>query len=355
MTSRLFEPLTLRGTTFRNRAWVSPMCQYSAVDGLANDWHLVHLGSFASGRAGLVLSEAVAVTPEGRISPETPACGPTRTPTRGRRSSTSRSSQGVPFGFQLAHAGRKASTYAPWRGTDSVPVGQGGWATLAPSTAPFGAYAAPQGMPHAEIARAREAFVAAARRAHRIGADAVELHFAHGYLGHQFLSPVSNERTDEYGGSLDNRMRFPLDVVGAVRAAWPDDKPLLVRVSATDWVEGGWDVDSTIEFARRARALGVDLVDVSSGGNDPRQQIPLGPGYQVPFAARVRDEAGVPTATVGLITEPAQAEEVVASHLADVVLLGRELLREPHWPLRAAHELGAEIAWPEQYLRARPH
>ena len=345
--SALFEPLTLRGTTFAHRAWVSPMCQYSAVDGVVQAWHRAHYGSFAIGRAGLVISEAVAVVPEGRITPEDAGLWSDAQADAWEPIVAFSHSQGVPFGFQLAHAGRKASTYAPWRGTDSVPVGQGGWATLAPSTAPFGAYAAPQGMPHAEIARAREAFVAAARRAHRIGADAVELHFAHGYLGHQFLSPVSNERTDEYGGSLENRMRFPLDVVGAVRAAWPDDKPLLVRVSATDWVEGGWDVDSTIEFARRARALGVDLVDVSSGGNDPRQQIPLGPGYQVPFAARVRDEAGVPTATVGLITEPAQAEEVV--------VLGRELLREPHWPLRAAHELGAEIAWPEQYLRARPH
>ena len=353
MTS-LFEPLTLRGLRVPHRAWVSPMCQYSAVDGLVQPWHRAHYGSFAIGRAGLVISEAVAVVPEGRITPDDAGLWSDAHADAWEPIVTFSHSQGVPFGFQLAHAGRKASTYAPWRGTDSLPVGEGGWATLAPSATPFGAYAVPQEMPQAEIARAREAFVAAARRAERIGADIVELHFAHGYLGHQFLSPLSNLRADEYGGSLENRMRFPLDVISAVRAVWPDDKPLLVRVSATDWVEDGWDVDSTVELARRAAALGVDLVDVSSGGNDPRQQIPLGPGYQVPLSARVRAGAGVATATVGLITEPAQAEEVVASHLADAVLLGREMLREPHWPLRAAHELGAEITWPDQYLRARP-
>ena len=353
MTSALFEPFTLRGTTFANRAWVSPMCQYSSVDGLANDWHLVHLGSYAAGRAGLVLTEATAVTPEGRISPEdlglwsdahAEALAPVVDFVRG---------QGVPIGFQLAHAGRKASTYAPWRGHDSVPLDEGGWETVGPSAQAFGRYAVPRAMDDADLARTREAFAAAALRADGLGADTVELHFAHGYLMHEFLSPLSNVRGDEYGGSLENRMRYPLEVIDAVRAVWPDDKPLLLRISASDWVEGGWDVEQSVEFAREAAARGVDLVDVSSGGNDPRQHITLGPGYQVPFAAQIRREAAVPTGSVGLITEPAQAEQIVANGDADVVLLARAFLREPHWVLRAAHELGADVAWPPQYLRGR--
>lgn len=354
MTSRLFEPLTLRGTTFPHRAWVSPMCQYSSVDGLASDWHLVHLGSFATGRAGLVLTEATAVAPEGRISPEdlglwsdahAEALAPVVDFVRG---------QGVPFGVQLAHAGRKASTYAPWRGQDSVPVDVGGWQTLAPSAEAFGGYAVPRAMTETDLVRTRDAFVSAARRAHGLGVDTVELHYAHGYLMHEFLSPLSNLRSDRYGGSLENRMRYPLEVIDAVRAVWPDDKPLLMRISASDWVEGGWDVESSVTFAREAAARGVDLVDVSSAGNDPRQRVVLGPGYQVPFAARVRSEAGVPTGAVGLITEPAQAEQVLAEGSADVVLLARAFLRDPHWALRAAHDLGADVTWPPQYLRARP-
>ena len=354
MTSHLFEPLTLRGTTFRNRAWVSPMCQYSSIDGLANDWHLVHLGSFASGRAGLVLTEATAVTPEGRISPEdlglwsdahAEALAPVVDFVR---------RQGVPFGFQLAHAGRKASTFSPWRGHDSVPLDAGGWEAVGPSAEPFGRYAVPRAMTVDDIAATREAFAAAAVRADALGADTVELHFAHGYLAHEFLSPLSNLRDDEYGGSLENRMRFPLEVVDAVRAVWPDDKPLLMRISASDWVEGGWDVEQSVVLSREAAARGVDLVDVSSAGNDPRQEITLGPGYQVPFAARVRAETGVPTAAVGLITEPKQADDLVADGSADAVFLAREMLRDPHWVLRAARELGADVDWPEQYLRAAP-
>jgi len=353
MTSALFEPVTLRGTTFRNRAWVSPMCQYSSVEGLANSWHLVHLGSFAVGRAGLVLTEATAVSPEGRISPEdlglwsdahAEALAPVVEFVRG---------QGVPIGFQLAHAGRKASAYAPWRGHDSVPLDAGGWQTLAPSAEPFGRYAVPRAMDHADLARTREAFAAAAVRADGLGADTVELHFAHGYLMHEFLSPLSNLRDDEYGGSLKNRMRYPLEVIDAVRAVWPDDKPLLMRISATDWVEGGWDVEQSVVFAHESAERGVDLVDVSSAGNDPRQALVLGPGYQVPFGARIRREAAVPTGSVGLITEPSQAEEIVATGDADVVLLARALLRDPHWVLRAAHELGADVEWPPQYLRGR--
>ncbi len=353
MTS-LFEPLTLRGLTLPNRAWVSPMCQYTSVDGLANSWHLVHLGSFAIGRAGLILTEATAVTPEGRISPEdlglwsdahAEALAPVVEFVQG---------QGVAIGIQLAHAGRKASTFAPWRGHDSVPLDQGGWPTLAPSATAFGRYAAPQAMTHVDLARTRDAFVDAARRALALGVDTVELHFAHGYLMHEFLSPLSNLRDDDYGGSLANRMRYPLEVVDAVRAVWPDDRPLLMRVSASDWVEGGWDVDSTVELVREAAARGVDLVDVSSAGNDPRQEITIGPGYQVPFAARVRAATGVPTAAVGMITEPKQADELIADGSADAVFLAREMLRDPHWPLRAARELGADITWPEQYQRAAP-
>ncbi|HSN06823.1 MAG TPA: NADH:flavin oxidoreductase/NADH oxidase [Candidatus Angelobacter sp.] len=353
MTSRLFEPLTLRGTTFPHRAWVSPMCQYSSVDGLANDWHLVHLGGFALGRAGLVLTEATAVTAEGRISPDdlglwsdahAEALAPAVRFVR---------SQGVPFGVQLAHAGRKASTYAPWRGHDSVPVGEGGWEALAPSAEAFGGYAVPREMSAEDLVRTRDAFVSAAQRALTLDVDTVELHFAHGYLMHEFLSPLSNHREDGYGGSLENRMRFPLEVIDAVRGVWPDDKPLLMRISATDWVEGGWDIESSVTFAAEAASRGVDLVDVSSAGNDPRQAVALGPGYQVPYAAQVRRGAGVPTGAVGLITEPKQAEEVVADGSADVVLMARAFLREPHWALRAAHELGADLPWPPQYLRAR--
>jgi 2,4-dienoyl-CoA reductase-like NADH-dependent reductase (Old Yellow Enzyme family) len=352
--SRLFEPLTLRGTTFANRVWVSPMCQYSAVEGFPSTWHLPHLGALATGRPGLLLTEATAVTPEGRISPDdlglwsdghAQAIAPLVDFAHG---------QGVPFGIQLAHAGRKGSTWAPWKGHGSVPEADGGWQTIAPSAIAFGDYAAPRAMAQHHLDAIREGFVAAARRAHRIGVDTVEIHAAHGYLLHEFLSPLSNLREDEYGGSLENRMRFPLEVVEAVRAAWPDDKPLLFRVSATDWVEGGWDVESTVVLARELKTRGVDLVDVSSAGLHHEQQIAVGPGYQVPFAAQVRAEAGIPTGAVGLITEPAQAESIVAEGSADVVLLARALLREPRWPLLAAHELGAEVAWPEQYQRAQP-
>jgi 2,4-dienoyl-CoA reductase-like NADH-dependent reductase (Old Yellow Enzyme family) len=350
----LFDPITLRGRTFANRAWVSPMCQYSSTDGLASAWHLVHLGGLAVGRAGLVLTEATAVTPEGRISPDdlglwsdahAEALAPVVDFIHG---------QGVPIGIQLAHAGRKASVHAPWRGHDSVPLDAGGWQTLAPSALPFGRYAAPRAMTIDDMARTRDAFAAAARRAAALGVDVVEIHAAHGYLLHEFLSPLSNQREDRYGGSLENRMRYPLEVIEAVRAAWPDDRPLLLRVSATDWVDGGWDVESSVVLSREAAARGVDLVDVSSAGNDERQQITLGPGYQVPFAARIRAEAGVPTGSVGLITEPAQAESIIAGGSADVVLLARAFLRDPHWVLAAAHALGADIAWPDQYLRAAP-
>lgn len=348
----LFDALTLRGLTINNRAWVSPMCQYSSVDGLAQPWHVVHLGAFAVGRAGLVMSEATAVTPEGRISPEdlglwsdahAEALAPAAKFVR---------AQGAAFGVQLAHAGRKASTFAPWRGSDSVPVAQGGWETLAPSAAAFGRFAAPVEMTADDLLTARQAFAGAAMRADQIGADTVEIHAAHGYLLHEFLSPLSNTRTDSYGGTLDNRLRYPLEVVEAVRSVWPDSKPLLLRVSATDWVDGGLTVDDTVEFARRAKELGVDLVDASSGGLDPAQQIAIGAGYQVPFADRIRREAGIATAAVGLITDGRQADQIIGSGAADAVMIGRAMLRDPRWALRAAADLGVDLAWPNQYARA---
>ena len=349
----LLDPVALRGLTFDNRIWVSPMCQYSSRDGLANDWHLVHLGSFATGGVGLVLTEATAVVPDGRISPDdlglwsddhAAALAPVVDFVH---------RQGAPIGIQLAHAGRKASTYAPWRGHGSVPLDVGGWQSVGPSAVPFGRYATPRAMSRTEIAGVVAAFADAARRAAELGVDTVEIHAAHGYLLHQFLSPLSNLRDDDYGGDLAGRMRLTLEVVDAIRAVWPDARPLLLRVSATDWVEGGWDLDSTLVLAREAAARGVDLVDVSSGGLDHRQAITVGPGYQVPFAGRVRAEAGVPTGAVGLITGSAQAEAIIGAGSADVVLLARALLRNPRWALEAAHELGAEGRWPDQYQRAQ--
>lgn len=354
MTSALFSPLTLRGRTFGNRVWVSPMCQYSSVDGLADAWHLVHLGGLATGGAGLVLTEATAVLPEGRISPDDLGLWSDRQAEALAPVVSFVRALGTPFGFQLGHAGRKASTYAPWRGRDSVPGDDGGWEAVGPSAVAFGRYAEPRAMTGDDLGRTLEAFVAATRRAAALDADVVEIHAAHGYLLHQFLSPLSNLRTDEYGGDLSGRMRFPLEVVTAVREAWPADRPLLLRISATDWVDDGWDLESSVVLAREAAVRGVDLVDVSSGGLDPRQQITVGPAYQAPFAARIRAETGVPTGAVGLITDPRQAEQLVAEGTADVVFLARELLRDPRWPLRAAHELGAEGRWPSQYLRARP-
>jgi len=352
--SRLFEPLTLRGLTFPNRVWVSPMCQYSSVDGFTSAWHLPHLGALASGRPGLLITEATAVVPEGRISPDDLGIWTDAHAEALRPAIDFAHSQHVPFAVQLAHAGRKASTWAPWKGEGSVSAEHGGWPTVGPSAVAFGSYAVPRALSRDEVAALPAAFADAARRAIAVGADTVEIHAAHGYLLHEFLSPLSNLRDDAYGGSLENRMRLPLEVVDAIRAVLPDAMPLVLRVSATDWVEGGWDVEQTVVLAREAATRGVDLVDVSSAGLHHEQKLALGPGYQVPFAAQVRAQAGVPTGAVGLITEPRQAEQIVAEGSADVVLLARALLREPRWPLLAAAELGASIAWPEQYLRARP-
>ena len=350
--SRLFEPLTLRGTTFRNRVFVSPMCQYSSIDGMPDDWHLVHLGSRAVGGAALVLTEATAVSPEGRISPDDAGLwNDTQAQAWARVTAFVRSQGAVP-GVQLAHAGRKASTYRPWHERKgSVPLDEGGWPAVAPSPIAFGRYAEPVALDREGIASVVADFDAATRRAVHAGFEVVELHAAHGYLLHQFLSPLSNTRTDGYGGSWDNRARLLLEVVERVRAAF--DGPLLVRISATDWTDGGWTLEDSVRLAPLLAARDVDLVDTSSGGLHHTQQITVGPGYQVPLAAAIR-RTGIATGAVGMITEPTQAEDVIASGQADVVLLARELLRDPYWPLRAAAELGGEVRWPPQYVRARP-
>jgi 2,4-dienoyl-CoA reductase-like NADH-dependent reductase (Old Yellow Enzyme family) len=356
--SRLFQPLTIRGTTFAHRTWVSPMCQYSCdpvgAPGVPNDWHLVHLGSFAAGGAALVLTEAAAVVPEGRISPQDAGLWNDEQAQAWRRIVDFLHGQGAAAGVQLAHAGRKASTHRPWDAEQgSVAAEQGGWATVGPSAVAFGDYAVPAALDEAGIADVVRAFADAARRAEEAGFDVVEVHAAHGYLLHQFLSPLSNHRTDGYGGDLAGRSRLLLEVVDAVRAVWPPDKPLFVRLSTTDWVEGGWDVDSTVELSRELAAHGVDLVDASSGGNSPDAQIPVGPGYQVPPAGRVKRETGVLVGAVGMILEPAQAEQLLVSGDADAVFLARALLADPRWVQRAAvalHERGT-LAWPPQYAR----
>ncbi len=353
--SQLFAPITLRDVTVRNRVWVAPMCQYSAVDGVPDDWHLVHLGSFARGGAGLVLTEATAVSPEGRISPQDTGLWNDEQQTAWARIVRFVHRQGATAGIQLAHAGRKASTYSGFTGeSGGVADADGGWRPVAPSAEPFpGLREDPEPLDSAGIARVVTAFGDAADRAVAAGFDVIEVHAAHGYLLHEFLSPLSNQRDDEYGGSFDNRVRLVLDVVREVRARVAAGVPVVLRVSATDWVEGGWSDDDTVRLAALAHEAGVDLVDTSTGGN-VQARIPVEPGYQVPFARRIRNEAGVPAGAVGLITEPKHAEEVLAEGSADVVLLARELLRDPHWPLRAAYELGETDTdlWPVQYRRA---
>lgn len=354
----LFAPLPLRSLILRNRIVVSPMCQYScdARDGLPTTWHVVHLGSRAVSGAGLVMTEAAAVAPEGRISPEdlgiwSDAHAEVLAPIV-----RFAHDQGTPMGIQLAHAGRKASTLRPWEGYGGVDDERGGWTPIAPSPIPFAAsYRTPREMAAEDVAGVVRAFAAAAARADRAGFDLVEIHAAHGYLLHQFLSPLSNHRGDGYGGSFANRVRLTLEVVGAVRSVWSERKPLFVRISATDWVAGGWDAADSVRLAAMLAERGVDLVDCSSGGLSPDQQVPLAPGYQVPFAERIRREAGVPTGAVGLITDASQAEAILERGQADVVLLARQFLRDPYFPLHAAAELGVPdaVRWPPQYLRAR--
>ena len=349
--SQLFSPITLREVTVRNRVWVSPMCEYSATDGVPNDWHLVHLGSFARGGVGLVFTEATAVVPEGRISPADTGIWDDEQQQAWARIVSFLHGQGATAGIQLAHAGRKASSKAPWEGRGVVPDEEGGWEPVAPSAVAFPGLREPRALDAAGIARVVSAFGDAAARSVAAGFDVLELHAAHGYLLHEFLSPLSNQRDDEYGGSFENRARLLLEVVAEVRRRVPSSVPVVVRISATDWHEDGWTADDSVRLGSLLADAGVDLVDVSSGGN-AIVDIPVEPGYQVPFARRIRAEAGIPTGAVGLITEPKQAEEIVADGSADVVLLARALLRDPHWALRAAHDLGVEPDWPKQYLRA---
>ena len=350
--SSLFSAFSLRGVEFRNRVFVSPMCQYSSREGLPNDWHMVHLGSRAVGGAGLVCVEASGVSPEGRISPGDTGIWSEAHARAFEPVASFIKSQGARAAIQLAHAGRKASTDVPWRGGKPLREEDGGWQTIAPSAVPFGDWPAPREMTRADIETVVLQFADAARRALDAGFEVVELHMAHGYLLHEFLSPLSNRREDEFGGSLENRARFPLRVAEAVRAVWPEGLPLFARISATDWVEGGWDLPQSVRLSRWLKARGVDLIDCSSGGLVPGARIPVASGYQVPFAETIRREAEVATGAVGLITEPEQAEEIISAGRADAVFLARAELRDPYWPLHAARSLGAEAPWPVQYGRA---
>jgi 2,4-dienoyl-CoA reductase-like NADH-dependent reductase (Old Yellow Enzyme family) len=352
--AHLFDPLTIRDVEFANRVFVSPMCQYSSIDGFPNDWHLVHLGSRAVGGAGMVMSEATAVLPEGRISPQDLGIWSDDHAEALRRIVRFIHEQGSVAGMQLAHAGRKASTRRPWESAGTVPENEGGWKNvMAPSAIPFTKnYPMPQALTRDGIREIVAAFAAAARRACDAGFRVIEIHAAHGYLIHEFLSPLSNQRDDNYGGSFENRTRILREVVHAVRGVWPKGAPLFVRISATDWVEGGWDLEQSIALARELEQLGVDLIDCSSGGTVPHANIPIGAGYQTPFAQRIRDEAGILTGAVGMITSPAQAEHIINTQQADAILMAREFLREPYWPLRAAQELRQSVSWPVQYLRA---
>lgn len=356
--SALFKPLRIGGLSLANRIVIPPMCQYSAEDGRMRDWHLVHYGQFACSGAGLLILEATGVSPEARISPRDiglwdDACEAAMARVLG----AIRDISTMPVAIQLGHAGRKASTVPPWEGrTQIAPGAPGGWKTVAPSALPFApGEDAPLALDRAGLDKVRDDFVGAARRAARLGIDAIELHGAHGYLLHQFLSPLSNHRTDDYGGDLAGRMRFPLEVFAAVRAAFPAERPVWMRVSASDWVEGGWDVESTIALTRELAARGAAAIHVSSGGLSPEQKIRLEPGYQVPFAVRVKAAVGLPSIAVGLITDAREAEAIIASGRADAVAIGRGMLYDPRWPWHAAAELGARVSVPRQYWRSPPH
>jgi NADPH2 dehydrogenase len=355
--SALFSPLALRGLSLANRIVVSPMCQYSADLGAATDWHMFHMGNMALSGAGMFIIEATAVTPEGRITPGCLGLWDDRTEAALRHVLEAvRRHSPIAVGMQLAHSGRKGSSHVPWQGGQQIPLDEGGWVAEAPSAVAHQAgELAPRAMDTADLARIRGAFVQAARRADRLGIDAIELHGAHGYLLHEFLSPLANRREDAYGGSAENRMRFPLEVFDAVRAVWPAEKPLGMRLSATDWVEGGWDLAQSVVMAAELKRRGADWVTASSGGVSPAQKIPLGPGYQVPFAQAIRAETGVTTMAVGLITEVRQAAAIVAEGQADLVALARGMLYDPRWPWHAAAELGATVVAPPQYWRSQPH
>lgn len=354
--SQLFSPFALGPLQLKNRIAIAPMCQYSAEDGLATDWHMIHLGHLALSGAGLLMTEATAVTPEGRISPADLGLWSERhADALAKVVQAIRRHSAMPLAVQLGHAGRKASSQAPWEGGACIPPQQGGWQTVAPSALPHApGETVPLALDAAGLREVKDAFVAAARRVHALGIEGIELHGAHGYLLHQFLSPIANVRTDAYGGTLENRMRFPLEVFDAVRAAVPKDVSVGMRISATDWVDGGWDLEQSVVFAQALKAAGADFIHVSSGGISPLQQIALGPGYQIEFAARIKQASGLPTIGVGLITEAEQAEAIVAQGEADVVALARAVLFDPRWPWHAAARLGAQVDAPPQYWRSQP-
>lgn len=353
--SILFSPYTCKSITFKNRIVVSPMCQYSSEDGFATDWHLVHLGSRAVGGAAAVIAEATAVSPEGRISADDLGIWNDAHIDKLTQIASFIKAQHAVAGIQLAHAGRKASTRAPWKGGKQVPAGEAGsWQTVASSAIPFNSDdRPPAALDEAGVQKVIFDFKSAAQRAVKAGFNLIELHAAHGYLIHQFLSPLSNKRTDQYGGSFENRIRLLLEVIGSVQTLWPATLPLWVRISATDWAEGGWNIEESVKLSAVLKEKGIDLVDVSSGGLVPNVQIPLGPAYQTPFASRIRKETAMPTATVGLITGAQQAEDILQNEDADLIVMAREFLRDPYFPIHAAAQLGDDIAWPVQYLRAK--
>ncbi|MCE7063764.1 NADPH dehydrogenase NamA [Dyadobacter sp. CY326] len=355
MSSKLFTPLSIKSITLKNRIVVSPMCQYSSQDGFANDWHLVHLGSRAVGGAGLLIAEATAVSPEARISPEDLGIWKDEHIEKLKQITDFIKAQGAVPGIQLSHAGRKSSTYPAWKGRGQVPLDQGGWQTLSASAIPFHEKeAAPLALDADGIAKVVTDFANAAKRALEAGYQLIELHAAHGYLIHQFLSPLSNQRTDHYGGSLENRSRILVEIIDAIQQIWPADLPIFVRISATDWAEHGWDETQSVELVKILQTKGVDLIDVSTGGLVSHQKITVGPSYQVPFSAKIKNETGSLTGAVGLITEAEQAEQILQNGEADLIIMARELLRDPYFPLHAAHQLGEDISWPIQYDRAKP-
>jgi 2,4-dienoyl-CoA reductase-like NADH-dependent reductase (Old Yellow Enzyme family) len=355
--AHLFSPLKIKNIELKNRIMVSPMCEYSSTDGFANDWHLVHLGGFAVGGASLVITEATGVSSEGRISPGDLGIYKDKHVEKLKQITDFIHAQGAFAGIQLAHAGRKASHNIPWHGGKQIPsYAEGGWKTLAPSAIPFTeAEEAPIEIDKAGIEKVKADFKVATVRALNAGFDVIEIHAAHGYLINEFYSPLSNHRTDEYGGSFENRIRLLIEIIESVKEVWPAENPLFVRISASEWTEGGWTIDDSVALSKILKEKGVDLVDCSSGGNVAAAKIPLKPGYQVEFAEKIRNEVGILTGAVGLITEAAQADEIIQSGQADVVLLAREMLRDPHFALRAAHQLGHEVKWPLQYERAKWH
>jgi 2,4-dienoyl-CoA reductase-like NADH-dependent reductase (Old Yellow Enzyme family) len=353
MTSKLFTPLKLRNITFPNRVWVSPMCQYSANNGKIGAWHQAHLGAFVTGAPGLIMVEASAVAPEGRISIACPGLWNDEQALAFKSLIDFAHFQRVPVGIQLAHAGRKGSTMRPWDDHLIAAEAEGGWQTVSASAIPFEGMPAPRELGYQEIEKLVNNYIEAAKRAVAVGFDVIEIHAAHGYLLHQFYSPLSNNRTDQYGGSFDNRIRLLLEVTQAVRKTIGDEVVLFVRISATDWVEDGWNIDDSVKLAIELKLLGVDLIDTSSGGLIPNAQIPVSPGYQVDFAGRIRQEAEIPTSAVGMITQAQQANEIIVTGKADAVMLARAMLRNPRWAMQAAEELGEVIGWPDQYTRAR--